>query len=67
VLYNAPARGSDTLLPIAEFPFDVWRKKRGTATAIAEVAVDYAVPDLINHVLRVERRRHGRSPEVVSL
>lgn len=65
VLYNPPARGSDTLLPIADYPYDVWRKKRGAATAIAEVAVDYAVPDLTNHMLRVERRRHGRNPEVL--
>jgi hypothetical protein len=65
VLYNPPARGCDTLLPIAEYPYGDWRKKRGAAKAIAEVAVDYAVPDIINHVLRAERRRHGRGPETL--
>jgi hypothetical protein len=31
---------------------------RGIANAIAELAVDYSVPDLFNHVITVERR-HG--------
>lgn len=65
VLYNPPARGRNTLLPITDYPFDVWRKKRGATTAIAEVAVDYAVPDITNHVLRVERRQYGRDPELL--
>lgn len=65
VLYNPSARGSDTLRPIADYPYDVWRKKRGAKKAIAEVAVDYALPDVINHVVRVERRSHGRNPEVL--
>jgi hypothetical protein len=62
VLYDPPARGSDTLQPIADYPYDSWRQKRGAAKAIGEVAVDYAVPDIANHVLRVERRRFGHEP-----
>lgn len=66
VLYDPPLRGSDTLLPIAEYPFEQWRARRGPRKAIAEVAIDYAVPDIVNHVIRVERRRHGSRPEVVA-
>lgn len=65
VLYDPAARGSDTLLPISGYPYDTWRSKRGSAKAIAEVAVDYAVPDIGNHILSVERRRFGYEPEVV--
>jgi hypothetical protein len=65
VLYNPPARGRNTLLPIDDYPYEYWRKKRSPSKAIAEVAVDYAVPDVINHVVRIERRRHGRPPEVL--
>lgn len=66
VLYDPPPRGRETLLPIAAYPFDEWRARRGPRKAIAEVAVDYAVPDIVNHVVRVERRQHGRRPEVVA-
>jgi alkylated DNA nucleotide flippase Atl1 len=60
VLYNPPPRGRDTLLPIADYPFERWRQRRGSARkAIAEVAVEYAVPDILNHIVRIERRRHG--------
>jgi hypothetical protein len=62
-LYDPQPRGSDTLLPIAEYPFEHWRKKRGSiGKAIAELAVDYAVPDISRHVIRVERRQHGCEP-----
>jgi hypothetical protein len=66
VLYDPPPRGRDTLLPIADYPFEHWRKKRGSVRkAIAEVAVDYAVPDILNHIVRVERRQHGKPSVIV--
>lgn len=66
VLYDPPPRGGDTLLPIADYPFEQWRRRRGSARkAIAEVAVDYAVPDILNHMVRVERRRHGPPSDAV--
>ena len=46
MLYNPPPRGSRTFLPIADVPFDQWRQKRSRRRAIAEVAVEYAVPDV---------------------
>jgi hypothetical protein len=46
VLYNPPRRGSLTFAPLAEVRFDEWRHPRGRAEAIADIAVDYAVPDM---------------------
>ena len=56
VLYDPPQRGAFTFVPLAEVPFEEWRRKRGRAGAIAEVAVEYAVPDvdaLVRAVYRV--------------
>jgi hypothetical protein len=65
VLYDPPARGRDTLLPISAYPYDDWRRRRGSRTAIAEVAVDYAVPDVRDHVTCVQRRQYGRPSEIL--
>ena len=56
-LYNPPSRGQHTFRSIADYPFEERRRMRGLANAIAELAVDYSVPDLSNHTLTVERRR----------
>ena len=66
VLYNPPSRGPETLQSIASYPFEEWRRRRGPRKAIAEVAVDYAVPDIVNHIVRVERRRHGQPTEWIT-
>lgn len=66
VLYNPPPRGPETLQSIESYPFEEWRRRRGPRKAIAEVAVDYAVPDIVNHIVRVERRRQGRPAESVT-
>jgi hypothetical protein len=67
VLYDPPTRGPETLLPIADYPFEEWRRRRGPRKAIAEVAVDYAVPDVVNHIARIERRRYGQPTECLSM
>ena len=58
-LYNPPPRGRHTFHAIAAYPFERRRKLRGIPNAVAELAVDYAVPDLISHTVAVERRRNG--------
>jgi hypothetical protein len=63
-LYVPQRRGRHTFRTIADYPFDARRRTRGRANAIAELAVDYAVPDVAAHTLLVERRR---GPEVVSV
>ena len=38
-LYNPPPRGSDTLLPVVDYPFEHWRRVRRTPRkAVAELA-----------------------------
>jgi hypothetical protein len=65
-LYDPPPRGSETLVPIDEYPYEHWRRLRRTPRkAIAELAVDYAVPEILKHVIRVELRQHGRGAEVI--
>ena len=44
-VYNGGLRGRDTFKSIAEFP--------GGRT-VWELAVEYSVPDLVDHVIRVE-------------
>jgi hypothetical protein len=64
-VYNPQPRGADTLQTLANYPFDVWRKKRGSTTAIAELAVTHEVRDIGEMVIRVERRRESRVLEVI--
>ena len=56
-LYTPRPRGRETFMPIDAYPFDERRRARGAAGAIAELAVDYAVPDIALHVSAVERRK----------
>jgi hypothetical protein len=66
VLFKPARRGRSTMAPIVDYPFDVIRKRKGSAKgAIAEVAVDYAVPDIVNHIVRVELRQHGRRAQLL--
>jgi len=52
VLYDPPRRGSFTFTAIDRFPEDRYRK-RGRRKMIAEVAVDYAIPDAAESATRV--------------
>lgn len=65
-VYNPQPRGTETFQTLADYPFDVWRKKRGAArNAIAELAVTREVRDISEMVIRVERRRKSRILEVI--
>lgn len=57
-------RGLRTFCPIEEYPFDERRKKAGLRDAVAELTVDYAVPDVRDFVLRAEHR-NGDDVEIV--
>lgn len=47
-------RGPETFLPIRDYPFEAWRRKRGQAhKAIAEVAVTHSVRDIRKLALEV--------------
>jgi hypothetical protein len=50
----AHPRSPKTFLPIPDYPFEQWRRKRGRAlNAIAEVAVTHSVPNVSQMVLEV--------------
>ncbi|MDQ3274093.1 MAG: hypothetical protein M3Q39_03435 [Actinomycetota bacterium] len=55
---NAPPRGSGTFLRVQDYPWPE-RRRRGAVKAITELAVIDGVPDVANHVVRVERRWQG--------
>lgn len=57
---TAPERGSDTFRRIAEYDFEHWRRRRSRREAVVELAVDYAVIDIEEYVVRVERRREAQ-------
>jgi len=53
--YVAQPRGSQTFRSIEDYDFEGWRRRRGSPLkAIAEVAVDYAVPEIESMCTGVE-------------
>jgi hypothetical protein len=65
-VYNPQPRGTSTFLTLVEYPFDRWQQKRRSITkAVAELAVDYHLPNIGELVLRVERRKQSRVLEVI--
>lgn len=57
-LYNPRPRGSETFMPIAEYPFAERRRARGK-DAIVELAVEDGVGQIEEVAVRAERRRCG--------
>ena len=53
-VYNPQPRGLHLFQPFADFPYEA-RRHYGPR-AIAELSVNYSIPDLRDFVLRVERR-----------
>jgi hypothetical protein len=52
-----PARGPETFLPVADYPYGEWARRRGKqGEALVELTVPWSVPDISRHVLEVERR-----------
>jgi len=64
-IYNPRPRGVGTFLPIADYPFDEWRRRRSRRTAVAELAVLRGVQDIVDHTLLVESRRGGAVLEIL--
>jgi hypothetical protein len=58
-------RGRDTFLPLGDYPFEAWRKKRGKTDIVVELAVAHSVPDVVDCVLRVEERQFGKKHSVL--
>lgn len=64
-IYNPSPRGADTFQKLHDYPFEDRRKARGLKNAVAELAVQYAVSDISQCVVRVEHRRNGRVLETI--
>jgi hypothetical protein len=63
---NPQPRGSHTFLPVESYPFDAWlKKRRSKGQAVVELAVDYAVPDIADFVVRVEHMQDGELLETI--
>src|SRR5262249_39548850 len=65
-LYGAGTkRGRRTFLPIAEYDFEGWSKKRGTrGEPVVELVVRDGVPDIREHVVAVHDWENGANVEV---
>lgn len=51
---NAPQRGRGTFLPVHEYDYEDWRRRRGKASeAVVEVTVPGPVPDILAHIIDV--------------
>ena len=57
-------RDESTFSRIEDYPYSSWRKKRRRGERVVEVAVDYAVPDIREHVRRVVAKK---GTEIVSI
>ncbi|HEX9284904.1 MAG TPA: hypothetical protein VF879_04460, partial [Nitrospirales bacterium] len=58
-------RGPQTFLPVEAYNFDEWSKKRPRSDAVVELAVDYAVRDIADFVIRVEHIQGDRLLETI--
>ena len=58
-------RGVGTFFKMHDYPFEDRRKARGLTNAVAELAVQYGVPDIAQTVVRVDHRRNGRVLEII--
>jgi hypothetical protein len=61
----AVPRGRGTFRSVTDYDFDLWRKKRSRAKAIVEVAVLGGVADILDCVVKVERRRGSKVLQVL--
>lgn len=64
-IYNPQPRGSDTFLPLSKYPFEARKSKRGLMNAVAELCVDYSVPDIEDLVIRVVHMNGPNEDEVL--
>ena len=61
----ARPRGVDTFLTIEEYPFEEIRRKRRAINVVAELSVEYSVPNVAEYIGRVERRKADAIVEVI--
>ena len=59
-IYDPPPRNGNSFYKIADYPFDERRRTRGRKGAIAELVVEYSVPDIRKMVVSVEHRKQDK-------
>jgi hypothetical protein len=65
---NAPRRGIDVFVDLDKYPYAKWRACRGSRSdAVVELTVPYAVPDVSDFVVKVERWNDGALAEAFYL
>lgn len=64
-IFKPQLRGPDTFHRLNEYPFEAWRKQRGRKDAIAELCVEYSVPDIAELVTKVAHMNGSRELEVL--
>lgn len=58
-------RGRDTFMPLSDYPFDDWNRKRHGHDPAVELALIRSVPDIREFLIRVENRGGGKLIERV--
>lgn len=64
-IYAPTPRGSRTFVPLLDWPSAVGPRSGKLKSAVAEVAVDYAVPNIITYAIQVEEMRDGEPPRII--
>jgi hypothetical protein len=64
-IYNPRERGLDTFRSFKTYPFAERRRLRGLGNAVAELAIKYGVPDLVDFTVRAEHRKGDKTLEVL--
>ncbi len=64
-IYKPVKRGSNTFLPISEYPFDERKKIRGLDNAIAELTVEYSIPDIAEFTVNAAHIRGNQIIEKI--
>jgi len=63
-IYRPQPRGRRTFRSLPDYPFEERRRLRGVKNAIAEMCVDYGVPEVASFVVRVA---HMRGPAEIGV
>lgn len=64
-LFDAKPRGRDTFLPLDEYPFEERKRSSRLRDAVAELTVEYSVPDVAEVGIRVARMKGSQEVEVL--
>jgi hypothetical protein len=64
-IMNPQPRGLTTFMPVNEYPYDFWRKKRRQSDAVVELAIEGGIADVQRYVVRVTEEGAGKRPVVL--